>query len=464
MNFKIRQLDIDPEKPFEHDLFGREEEIKNLTSLLRNMDPPIVLAVNSPWGTGKTIFIQRWAAYLRQQQAPVLYFNAWETDFSQEPLISFLGEMNHGLGAYIGTSRQTTESWEKAKKSGAYIVKKVLPVMVKVATAGIVNTSDFNVEQISTATGEMATDAIQVYERTKSEIKTFKDSLAKLLESIESDIPLVIFVDELDRCRPSYAIELLERIKHLLNVPGIVFVLAIDRDQLHSSMKAVYGQGLDSQAYLRRFVDIEYSLLKPDPSSYIKHLYDAFGLKDVFQKRANFGGFRYYQEFFSRFFCLLAKQYGLSLREIEQIFVRINLVLRSTQPGEHIYTPLLAFLIVVREKNRVVYESYIRTDGSAKTTRDYFYELFSHEERCRNTDVAIIEGYLIGAKKFLNHLEDQNLLKEHEATLNGSAQSQEKDYSKKVVETFQGEIFPWAPHYFHNLVRRIEMLEQFNLP
>ena len=86
---------------------------------------------------------------------------------------------------------------------------------------------------------------------------------------------MVFFVDELDRCRPTYAVELLERIKHLFEVDNIVFVLALSTGQLESSIRSLYGDGLDAPGYLRRFIDLEYPLREPAADVYSRTLFEA---------------------------------------------------------------------------------------------------------------------------------------------------------------------------------------------
>jgi len=80
--------------------------------------------------------------------------------------------------------------------------------------------------------------------------------------------PLVFFVDELDRCRPSYAIEFLEMAKHLFSVQGTVFVLAINAAQLANAIRALYGEKFDAERYLRRFVDVQLDLPVPEIRKY----------------------------------------------------------------------------------------------------------------------------------------------------------------------------------------------------
>jgi hypothetical protein len=67
-------------------------------------------------------------------------------------------------------------------------------------------------------------------------------------------------IDELDRCRPSFALETLERVKHLFDVPGVVFVLFVHGPALHSAIRRTYGQQIDPSAYLRKFISLTLSM------------------------------------------------------------------------------------------------------------------------------------------------------------------------------------------------------------
>jgi predicted KAP-like P-loop ATPase len=79
MRIKPKDIEIDanlPKYPFDNDLLDREEEIINLTDIIQNVEAPLVLAVNAPWGTGKSTFIRLWCAYLEQQNLDFIWFNA----------------------------------------------------------------------------------------------------------------------------------------------------------------------------------------------------------------------------------------------------------------------------------------------------------------------------------------------------------------------------------------------------
>ena len=103
------------------------------------------------------------------------------------------------------------------------------------------------------------------YKKSKKSRVTFKENLHILANSLEQTDgervqPIVVIVDELDRCRPDYAISLLEEIKHLFDVPGITFLIALHGEQLTHSINAVYGEKFNGSAYLRRFFSRTYKL------------------------------------------------------------------------------------------------------------------------------------------------------------------------------------------------------------
>ena len=97
----------------------------------------------------------------------------------------------------------------------------------------------------------------------------------------DSGHPLVFVIDELDRCRPTFAIELLERVKHVFDVPNLVFVFGINRRELCSARQSVDGH-IDATVYLRRFFDMEFGLSEADPERFCKHLLERFELRKFF--------------------------------------------------------------------------------------------------------------------------------------------------------------------------------------
>lgn len=463
MDFKARQLVINPENPFEGDLLGRQGEIENLTTLLSNLTPPMVLAVNGRWGAGKTTFVQMWASHLKLQDFPVLSFNAWATDFSEDPLVAFLGEMNQNLDEYLIGQGAVSESWEKCKKIGGEIAKRSVPALVRIATAGVINVDGLVRDEAIELLGGAAADAVKAYEHTRSSIEEFKESLAVAISEATAQLPLVIFVDELDRCRPTYAIQLLERIKHLFDQPEIIFVLSLDREQLCHSIKAVYGEGLDAAGYLRRFVDVEYTLSSPDPKIYIQQLYKSFGLEQLFKERNKYREFQHDWEHVSNTLYWLCQAYSYSLRDIEQLFARVNLALRATKENQYSFPSLLVFLIALRSQEYNIYYKFVSDEGVLKPVIEHLYSLAPKEVRVKNFPIAVLEGLLLSSK-----IDADDMCKERYDEFKGvleniEADVDERGYAETVVEVV-GRHRGFRRISLDDLVSRIELISQFNFP
>lgn len=462
MDLKARPYQVNPAAPFENDLLKREPEILNLTVLLQHVPPPFVLAVNGRWGAGKTTFINRWAAHLRKERFLVLNFNAWTTDFSEDPLVAFLGEMNQGLSEYLTQNEKRKEVWEKCKQAAGELVRRGIPLAVRIGTNGLLSGSEGIRDEAVDALGDAATDAVQAYEKTKSAISEFKVLLTKVLADATQQTPLVIFVDELDRCRPTYAIQLLERIKHLFDQAGVVFVLSLDREQLCHSIRAVYGQGLDAAGYLRRFIDVEYALATPDPKDYIEQLKESFGLVEYFQAREKYDSLRYDWEHLANTLGWLAETFNLTLRDVEQLFARINLVLRATPEDVFVYPALLAFLLVLRDKRPALYQDFITDTGTLTPALELLRSLLA-APRKENFHAAVLEGLLIAAKA--GAPEASAAIDHHKVVLNDdSAEYESRRHSEVVLDAAQrpggrGRGLPLT-----DLIQRIEMLKQFNFP
>ncbi|OFE12345.1 hypothetical protein PHACT_03670 [Pseudohongiella acticola] len=461
MELKARKFQVNPESPFEGDLLERRQEIENLTLLLRNMNTPMVLAVNGRWGSGKSTFVDMWSKYLELEGFPVLNFNAWTTDFSEDPLVAFLGEMNTGLDSYLTASGVRNEAWERCKKIGGVIARRSLPTVVRLVTAGVLDGNEIGREEAMGLLGGTASEAVEAYESTKSAIDEFKKHLSDTLEVATKDTPLVIFVDELDRCRPTYAIELLERIKHLFDQPGIVFVLSLDKEQLCHSIGAVYGE-IDAAGYLRRFIDLEYTLPNPSPETYIGQLISSLGLGFFFEQKNKNSLFKYEKDHFKGTFLWLCGEYGFTLRDIEQYLSRISLALHSTPANKFTFSSLVVFLIVLRQKNPVLYSGLVKEGHTLGDSIDYIHSI-APKKRDAKFYMAVVEGYLI-ASKSRDELDRDYDVQYKEIIENDNESVENHEYAQTVFEVIRqhrghGHIVP-----LNEILKRVELTSQFSFP
>jgi KAP family P-loop domain len=220
---------------------------------------------------------------------------------------------------------------------------------------------------ISEFAGESLGDIVGAFQKEKELLIRFRTELEeaiKLLPASGKKPTLIFFVDELDRCRPTFAVELLERVKHLFNVENLVFVLAIDKAQLEASTSAIYGNNINAAEYLRRFIDIDFAIPQVKGRQYTEGLVELFNLDALFSERAH-PALQNDRDNFIRFFTALADVFQLSLRARERCFTRMRLVMDQT-PKDHYLDPVLvALLVVLRAKEPRMFADLVGGEISA---------------------------------------------------------------------------------------------------
>jgi hypothetical protein len=344
--FQTQATEISENATFDDDELEREPLADFLTDMLTTIDESFVMSLTAPWGTGKTTLIEMWQQKLDKQDHPSLYFNAWDNDFVDDPLVAFVGEIDERISDQTGY-----EIPNRLKDLGTQLARRSIPVALRLASAGLIDD-----KAVQAATGDElaagAEDLFDAYLQEKGLVSDFRDELEDFADQIteEKGSPLFFFVDELDRCRPDFALELLERIKHLFDVPGIVFILAVDPDQLRHSVKSLYGRGMDARGYLRRFVDLEYKLPPPEPGAFARFLYKAHNLEEII------GGNQGPQVCEVAMWC--CEEFDFSLRVQKQYFMRLKLVsrvLKQRSDWSQVPWKFFALLVALRNGNRELY-------------------------------------------------------------------------------------------------------------
>tara|TARA_R110002072_G_scaffold303107_2_gene493829 strand:- start:109682 stop:111106 length:1425 start_codon:yes stop_codon:yes gene_type:complete len=465
MDIKAKPFSVSSGNPFDGDLLERRADIENLTLLLSNMGTPMVIAVNGRWGTGKSTFVDMWSAYLRQHHYPVLNFNAWSTDFSEDPLVAFLGEMNAGLQQHIGNQKDQGANWTRCKNIGGRIAQHTLPVAVRIFSSGVLDGKSLAdgvaKTEITKFLGGIAEDAVAEYEKTRSDIVNFKELLSKVLEKPTKDKSLVIFVDELDRCRPKYAIELLERIKHLFDLQGVIFVLSMDKEQLCHSIGAVYGN-IDAENYLRRFIDLEFTLPTPSPDDYIRKLTTSFGLVEYFAWAGRDYDPAEALDELRGTFALLSRSYNLSLRQIEQLLSRVSLAVLATPDRQFHCSGLIVLLIILREVEPELY-SALRNNGARLLEAIELVENLSSDVKDEKLSwyKGLIEGYLrscYSSKESINNeLEKYERALQYDRTLS----DQQREYIGIVYKVIDFHSHSSKRISLERLIRQVDLTQQF---
>jgi hypothetical protein len=355
MNIKHYEIEIEPENPFANCKLDREKYSRVLTNIINSYPYGFVIALNNKWGTGKTTFVKMWEQDLKNNGFQTLYFNAWENDFENNPLTALMGELK------TLTTKETEPAFKKSLKKASTLTKHIAPIIAKAIADRYIDTEGVKEAIIGVTKGlsDVFENEVNEYQKKKKSISDFRQSLSEFIASTNEGKPLIFIVDELDRCRPNYAVSILEQIKHFFSIPNIVFVLSIDKEQLGNAVKGVYGSDdIDADEYLRRFIDLEYSIPEPEVDIFYKYLYDYFQFDEFFQSAER----SKYQELKSdktNFFdtCkILFTNANIPLRQQEKIFAHSRLALRSFDFNMYVVPHIFLLLTFIKIKHNVFYK------------------------------------------------------------------------------------------------------------
>ena len=167
-----REIDVPQNNPFENDRLGRQEPIEILTHLIGSLEGPCVLAIDAMWGNGKTTFLRMWAQYLRNQEFPVVEFNAWETDHAGDPFVALSSELTDGLHKYTDDPLATKIA--DMKKGATEVLRRAVPGLIRVATAGVIDVSALMEKEAGQFLASYAEARMSEYQGAQQSVKAFK--------------------------------------------------------------------------------------------------------------------------------------------------------------------------------------------------------------------------------------------------------------------------------------------------
>lgn len=367
-------------------MLGRKNYANILTKLITNYKDGFVLAINNKWGTGKTTFIKMWQQQLIDKKFQTVYFNAWENDFDTDPLTALMGELNT-----LVKKKDSEKMFKNVLEKAAIFSKNIVPGVVKAVAKKYVDDEAIAViEGTAKSATAILEEEIEAYAKKKKGINEFKEELTKFVaKAATDDKPIVFIIDELDRCRPNYAVEALEKIKHFFSVPGIIFVLSIDKIQLKHAIKGVYGnENIDAEDYLRRFIDIEYSLPAPDTEKFCGYMFSFFDFEAFFdsEERQKHRPFITDRDSLIQIASILFKENELTLRQQEKIFAHTRLGLSFFKSNEYVFPNVYIILVFFKTSRNDFYDKIRAKTLSVPELMHGFSELmpeYLHEEKKR---------------------------------------------------------------------------------
>ena len=196
LRLKHPEAEVSPEKPWRDDALDRKQLAERLTRLIRNEQEPFIISIDGEWGSGKSFLLKRWQRELEGDGFRAIYYNAWEDDFCDDPFLAIIGQLSEHF--------RESKFKQLVRKAGQVAVQ----VIKQSAIAEASRLSGFNLGAVlSRLAGR---DLLQAYLDQRESRDCLKEQLRKLSAEVaeETGRPLVFIIDELDRCRPTFAIEL----------------------------------------------------------------------------------------------------------------------------------------------------------------------------------------------------------------------------------------------------------------
>ncbi|OFR92830.1 NTPase [Neisseria sp. HMSC066H01] len=268
------------------DEFKRKPIAENIIRLLTSPIDLSPMVIDGGWGTGKTEFCQKLIRLMQQQHPDYqpVYIDAFRSDHSGEPLLALLAEIIKTCTPPKDSDEKLIEEHKdrirKITKAAGFLMKTV----AKAAVGHVLkqNTDDLaeelqqimNNDQEADSLAETVTDAaatiashtidatVEALLKEQIEAEKNLETLKACLKELAADKPIILFIDELDRCRPDYAVDMLEVIKHVFDVENVKVVLVTNTKQLRAAINHRYGVEVDAHKYLDKF--LKYSFALPD--------------------------------------------------------------------------------------------------------------------------------------------------------------------------------------------------------
>lgn len=341
------------------DKLNRGKYAKFLTDYLNDVgqrDNGYVINLNAEWGAGKTWFLKRWCCQQLKNDHPVAYIDAWKNDFSETPMLTVVSGILSSLEADANT--KSLKNRRQFAEKFRTISKRALPTLATGLAKqylGVDLNDDGKADSdAAEGLGRMFEKALEAHDQTLKGVEQYRSEIARCLNEATTEdgtsgwrTPMYVFIDELDRCRPTYAIELLETVKHLFEIKGIVFVIATNTDQLQHSIKAVYGEGFDANRYLYRFFNRSFTLKAPDMKSLILSL-DSFQSLSRKLRSSGDGAIIIKPDNLGEFFAGLSEAFGFDLRTTYQWLDQLDFIFSNLNNVNRYFWGAVALMVAMR--------------------------------------------------------------------------------------------------------------------
>ncbi|MCF2554392.1 KAP family P-loop NTPase fold protein [Faecalicatena contorta] len=266
------------------DILGRTEFVDSIidfVNILSTEKKGCCFSIDGKWGTGKTYVLDMLEERLKEIQSEVtsdnqyfvFHYNSWKYDYYEEPLVAIVAAMQDEIEDEKSIWNREVDGKLQA---GIEVAKTEVKKMV-----GKLAEKHIGVNIVKVVDGIRDANSAIIEEKVEYDnYYGFKKAMIAVRESmnkIAKEKTVILVVDELDRCMPEYAIKVLERLHHIFeNIENIVVIIAVDSEQLESSIRTIYGEKTKSKDYMKKIIDITFKLDAGKISLGVYEKYESF--------------------------------------------------------------------------------------------------------------------------------------------------------------------------------------------
>lgn len=265
----VKEVTITNEKPLPPDIFGRERIAEQMCQLIVDMKAEAIspLALDGKWGSGKSVHAERMKKCFEDKHADkikCIYWNASAEDYSENPLLSFIAFLYQNV-AKNSRSNFKANSLKVLGKGflGGFtnITNQVVKHLISIDVQEACKTAKSAMEQAEIESGDIVATQFGKDLDGIAAKSARLDAAEQLLVSVGREKELVIIIDELDRCRPDFALKMLESIKYLFSTENCKFVLIMNKESMACSVEHLYGlKGKAATLYLEKYITRTFQL------------------------------------------------------------------------------------------------------------------------------------------------------------------------------------------------------------
>lgn len=403
MNYEFELTEENLKKSLVNDTLSRNSRINMLLKLINNLQKNTIISIDGAWGTGKSVFVKQIETINRctfldgsgnnldiknidnsikdnfNDNHMVYYYNAWENDLHSDPLQSLLLFLLNELPK----NEDVIVNFDEFKKNLPSHIFKIFGGVGSTLLNGINNKAKdmtgIDLKETINATADLIKDISDLKDykgladsiTTTNEIKEAIDNLINDL--LKENKKIVFIIDELDRCRPDYAVRLLETITHFYNNDRIIFLVSSNSSQLSHTISRFYGDNFDGYGYLNKIFNFMISLENVNPSDYVNLVYHKLLSVDYFDLMA----------------LSIFEYYNFSMREIGRYMYYMEILSgyyyddQNRHDNQIVKLAFMPYCLGLKLKDIKKYNEFISGNGL-----DDFLLFFSKNNNCK----TVVEG------------------------------------------------------------------------